>query len=48
MFLLLLVKVVMYRGRLKLDRYYDDQASEQVLLQRGLHHHRRTTDRSDD
>jgi hypothetical protein len=48
MFLLLLVKVVMYRGRRKLDRYYDDQASEQVLLDRGLHLHRRTTDRSDD
>lgn len=44
MFLLLMVKVVMYYGRRRLDQYYDGQAANEVIRQKGLHAHRRVTD----
>lgn len=47
-FMLLMVKVVMHRGRRQLDRYYDAMAAEDVLREKGLYVHRRGTDDEDE
>lgn len=47
MLILLMVKVAMYRGRRKLDLYYDAMAAGEVIRQRGLYAHSRMTDRDD-